>query len=199
MFSRFVLIALFLASVGMFFTVIDPTYKENQLLLAEKSKLSEALSKARELQEVSEELEAKASTVSSEDILRLERLLPDNVDNVRLIIDIEQIANRYGLTINNLQLEKKKETGQTEVVERQRGAFARPQIAANEQVGPAKDSPLQSIVLEFSVSSSYKNFLRFLKDLESSLRLVEVVGISFNSAEADFFDFSVRIKTYSLL
>lgn len=200
MMSRLILIFLLLASVGLFFTVVDPTYKENQTLQSEKTKFVEALAKAQDLQAVRESLEAKVSGVAKNDIVRLERLLPNNVDNVRLVIDIEQIANRYGMTLSTLKLEKKKEAGQeTAVVERQNGAFARQSTTGgSSQVGPAQNDPLQSLLLTFKVSSSYGNFLRFLKDLENSLRLIDIIGVSFSSGEADFFDFEISIRTYWL-
>ncbi|TSC71689.1 MAG: Uncharacterized protein G01um101448_1107, partial [Parcubacteria group bacterium Gr01-1014_48] len=99
MINRFILAVLFLSSIGLFVVFIDPTYKENQVLLVERAKLTEALDKAHELQKVYEQLEEKDRSIAAGDLERLLRLLPDHVDNVRLIIDIDQIANRYGLTI----------------------------------------------------------------------------------------------------
>lgn len=198
MINRFVLAVLFLASIGLFVVFIDPVYKENQFLLADRVKLAEALDKARELQKVHEQLEEKRKSILASDLERLERLLPDRVENVRLILDIDQIANRYGLTITNLQFENKNKTQKQEVVETQRGGFARPVIQEQGRVGTKEDSDLQSLTFEFTISSSYGQFLKFMKDIESSLRLVDIVGISLSSDEADFYDFKVKIATYWL-
>jgi hypothetical protein len=47
---------------------------------------------------------AKRDTFAAEDVQKLERTLPDNVDNIRLIIDINNIAARHGLTLKNVAL-----------------------------------------------------------------------------------------------
>jgi hypothetical protein len=53
-------------------------------------------------------------------------------------------------------------------------------------------------VLTFTTVLSYKDFVSFLRDLETSLRLVDVVGLSFTSTKGDLYDFSVSIRTYWL-
>lgn len=199
MINKFVLAVLFLSSIGLFVMLIDPTYKENQLLLADRAKLTEALDKAHELQKVHEQLEEKSKSISASDLDRLNRLLPDHVDNVRLILDIDQIANRYGLTITDLAFEQDKTQQKQQVVETQRGGFARPVVQEQGRIGNQKeDTDLRSLSFEFTISSSYSQFLKFIKDLERSLRLVDIVGISLSSDKADFYDFKVKIATYWL-
>ncbi len=199
MFNKFFLLLLLLISVGVFVMVIDPTYKGNQLLIADREKLGEALDKARELKKVRDQLEERAGSISSDDLERLHRLLPDSVKNVRLVLDIDQIANRYGLTITELQFDKNQQKVVEKVVETQQGAYAKKVVVRDDtRVGPESDSPLQSLSLEFTVSSSYGQFLNFLKDLEKSLRLVDIVGISFTAETTDLYDFKVKIATYWL-
>lgn len=195
--NRLVLIVLFLASVGLFVVVIEPMRRENKLLIDEREKLNEALEKARELQAVSKDLEEKVKNISVEDLGRLNRLLPAHVDNVRLIIDIDQIASRYGLAIDSLEFTTQNDTsGSVEIVETQRSVFARPVVEESTGVGPVEEVALQSLTFEFTVVSSYGQFLAFLRDLEKSLRLVDITGIEFFAKDEDLYDFKVKIVTY---
>ncbi|TSC71923.1 MAG: hypothetical protein G01um101448_1068, partial [Parcubacteria group bacterium Gr01-1014_48] len=89
-------------------------------------------------------------------------------------------------------------TQKREVVETQRGGFARPTVQEEGRVGEEEDTDLQSLSFEFNISSSYSQFLKFIKDLESSLRLVDIIGISLTAEEADFYDFTIKIATYWL-
>ena len=47
-----------------------------------------------------------------------------------------------------------------------------------------------------SVSGSYRNFIKFLSEIEKSLRLIDVVKLSFSSSREDFYDFSLEAKSY---
>ncbi len=205
MLNKFVLSLLLVVSIGLFVVIVDPIYKQNKVLVKEREKLSEALDKARELEAASQELEDKVKSISPEDYERLHRLLPDHVDNVRLILDIDQIANRYGLTIKKLEFSAEKDVqgNKVEVVETQRSPYARPVDegggeVATTRVGPVEEVSLQSLTFQFTISAPYSQFLLFLRDLEKSLRLVDIVGIKFSSDEADFYDFDVKIATYWL-
>jgi len=53
--------------------------------------------------------------------------------------------------------------------------------------------------LVIAVLSSYAVFIKFLEDIEKSLRIVDVVSIGFDSKdENDIYDFNVSIRTYWL-
>lgn len=168
-------------AAGIFFGFIDPAYSRVQALRAEESQFDQALTRSKELQQVRDQLLSRYNLISQSNIDRLEKLLPDNVDNVRLILDIDSIAARYGMRTRNVQLQSA-DTRST------RG-----------QVGQ-DDSAYQSVILTFSVTGSYEVFRSFVEDLERSLRLVDVVGMSFSStgATGDTYDYSVSIKTYWL-
>lgn len=195
--NRLVLILLFLASVGLFVVVVDPLHRENQILIKEQEKLNEALEKVRELQAVKEELEEKVKSVSAEDLERLHRLLPSHVDNVRLILNIDQIANRYGLTIRSLEFMAQDDSPRgAEVIETAQGVFARPVADESARVVSVDEASLQSLMFQFTVSSSYGQFLAFLRDLEKSLRLIDIIGIKFLADDEDLYDFEVKIATY---
>src|SRR3989344_1966049 len=91
---RFFFPIIFLAgAVGLFFWFIDPTYAQIKELRVEEAEFDNALTRARDLKEVRDELIKRYNAFLPSDISRLKKLLPDHVDNVRLIIDLDSIAS----------------------------------------------------------------------------------------------------------
>jgi len=178
---NFFLPVIFVAiALGIFFGFTDPAYTRIKVLRGEEAQYTQALTRSRELQEVRDQLLSRYNVMAQSDIDRLEKLLPDNVDNVRLILDIDSVAAQYGMRTRNVQLE---------------GTDSR---VENGQVGKS-DSDYQSVVLSFSATASYDVFRSFVEDLEQSLRLVDITKISFSSTgEQNVYDYSVSLKTYWL-
>lgn len=171
-------IVLLAIAVGVFAWFIDPSYERIKVARATVVQYDEALNKSRELQTIRDELLRTRNAFLEIDKRRLEKLLPNSIDNVRLILDIDSVAARYALRIRNTNI--------TETASRREGAVG------------SDDSPLGSAVINFSVAASYTDFVRFLKDLEASLRIVDVTGITFSARDGDLTEFTVSVKTYWL-
>ncbi len=166
-------------SLGIFFGFIDPTYERIKVIRAEEATYEEALTRSKELQQIRDQLLSRYNTLPQEDLARLEKLLPDNVDNVRLILDFDALASAYGMRIRNVELETNDSRA------------SRGQVGANESV-------YDSLILSFSVTGSYDTFRAFLADLEQSLRLVDITSVSFTSTATGIYDYAVAVKTYWL-
>lgn len=170
-----------LLSAGLFFGFIDPTYNDIQKILEEEKKFDQALDKSKELQRVRDKLLSKYNTFSTNDLTRLTKLLPDNVDNVRLVLDIDHIASAYGMRIRDVVVRKAQS--------RQAGV-----------IGPS-EKPYESVMLSFSLTSSYENLIQFIKDIEKSLRIVDVTEISLipsRIGDDNLYEYNIGIKTYWL-
>jgi len=168
-----------MVSAGLFVYYIDPLYKETQVLEEEKNQYDEALNKSKELRSIRDALLSKYNTFSAEDLERLNKLLPDTVDNVKLIMEINGIASRYGMVLKEVALSVVSSEDSKEIF------------------GPDEKN-YGSINIGFSVASVYNNFIAFIEDLEKSLRVVDVVSISFQSSETDFYKYSVNLEIYWL-
>lgn len=180
-------IVLIAAAVGLFGTFTNATFQESKTLAAKVASYDDALNKAQELRARREELLSQYNTFSVENRQRLMRGLPDNVDNIRLIIDINNIAARHQLTLKDVEL--------GDVSDSRAG---RSELA----VGQSGDT-VGSVQVSFIVSATYPDFLRFLQDLEHSLRLVDIEGIRFGDTAPDpgaqgRGDYTVTIRTYWL-
>ena len=135
--------------------------------------------------------------------MKLQKLLPNNVDNIRLILEIEQIALPYGMVLKDIKYSatdttKSATNGEVAIV--QGGGAVQ---------SPPKDYGVWD--LEFSTVGTYDNFLNFTRDLESNLRIVDISSIQFSSETAsessstpnsspllESYKYDFKIKTYWL-
>lgn len=185
-------------AIFIFYQFTNPLISEISDLWAQKSKLNEALDNARKLREVQETLLATYGNFNPTDLERLSKLLPDDIDNIKLIIDINNIAKPYNMTVRNIKI-KLEEEPKTVVVRRPAGAAAVTPAAT--AVSPAPKMPSNqkgTVYLDFSVTGSYTAFKSFLADLVKSLRLADVVSTSFAANDKGSYDYNVQIKTYWL-
>ena len=190
---------LILISVALFFFLIDPEYKDVQELQAQVEANNETLKIARDLSVKREELRSKFNNISQEERAELEKLLPDTVDNVRLIIDINNIAEQFGIVIRNININADEDTATAAgTVGAQGSTFEG--VIEESSVKYVDKSKIGVITFSFSVSAKYEVFLEFLRELEESLRIVDIrnIQISRGSAEGSIYDYNVTMDTYWL-
>jgi hypothetical protein len=182
--TRYLLpLILTMAAIGLFVVYTNPQYQGPggiKALKVQVASYDEALNKSQELKALRDQLLSRYNTFSAEDKDKLIKVLPDNVDNIRLVIDINNIASRHALAIKNLDI----------------GDAASSQSAATGNLG-AIDT-IGSVDLGFQVNSDYQTFLAFLADLEHSLRLLDVEKISFSTGPTGVYDISISVRTYWL-
>lgn len=176
-------IILIAAALGLFVLYTNPTFQEVKTLRSQVASYDEALNKSQELRAVRDELLAKRNTFKAESVQKLGRMLPDNVDNIRLIIDINNIAARHNLTLTDVSLG-----------DALGGANGNPNPTA---IGSSAD-PVGSVTVGFAVSATYDDLLAFLMDIEHSLRIVDVEALSFKAGGAGLTTHSFTIRTYWL-
>lgn len=167
-----------IVSLGLFFLFTNPHYTKLKELKAEQAQYSQALDKSKELRAIRDRLQETNKNIPQADLDRLARFLPDHIDNVRLAMDIDAAASRYGMRLGNVSISKV-------------------QTASDTVIG-APGKRYDSVNVSFTVAASYDTFRKFLTDLESSLRLVDVIGLSFDSSRGDFYEYAVTLRTYWL-
>ena len=177
-----------------FFTFVNPIHKEVISLQAKVTSYNTALDNATALRRERDKLTKKNNSLSLEDLNKLEKLLPNNVDNIRLIIEIGEVALLYDMVLKDVKynIDSKSKTGASEI-----------QGVAGDNKFTNKDYGMWD--LEFSTEGSYENFLRFIEDLESNLRIVDIASIEFSSASVsitksstEYYRYNFKIRTYWL-
>ncbi len=189
----FAIIGLVLAG-GIFFMYTKPAYDSIQETRTTVAQYDAALDKAAELQKLKQALLSRFNTFNSSDLDRLQKLLPDHVDNVRLILDLDNLAGRYGLALQNVDVSSSQ--AQSSKSQTATGAIG------------ASSQKYDSLTLKFGTTATYTDFDRFLKDLETSLRIVDLVSLSITAVPADaglgvhssepLYTFNISLRTYWL-
>ena len=181
--------AAFVFALGVFFMYTQPTYDSARILQQEVDKYNEALGKAAELQQLKQTLLSRYNAFDPESLDRLKKLLPDHVDNVRLVLDLDNLAGSHGMALQNVIISNpSSETG---------GGSSLGTIGAARQ-------KYDSLTLKFSTRATYPRFIQFLESLESSLRIVELVSLNLApdtppavSGEPQY-RFDITLRTYWL-
>lgn len=184
--TKSILAILFIGvSIGLFILYIQPTYQATQDNRTKVASFDEALSKTRQIQELKAGLLARRNDFSSENLDRLHKMLPDHVDNVRLVLDLDGIAANYGIRLKDVGIQKATVDGASETTVLNGGA--------------AQSHPYQSLTLTFSVVATYEEFMLLLRDLEASLRIVDFTNLTITPASSpDTYSFGVALRTYWL-
>lgn len=180
---------------AIFFLYTQPTYDQSKSIQTQIASYDTALQKAAELQTLKQQLLARYNAFNPADIERLQKLLPDHVDNIRLILDMDNIASHDNMTLSNVDI-----SGNTSV-----GGDTKTVIGS---LG-AGTQKFESLSIAFSTSGTYTDFKKFLGDLQSSLRIVDMTTLSITPGGAvsyvpgsgpsePSFTFGIGLKTYWL-
>jgi Tfp pilus assembly protein PilO len=179
-----------LVAIGVFFGYTGDAYSKIETVQTEIAQFDQALNKSSEMQELKQRLLSRYNAFSAEDLNRLTHLLPDHVDNVRLVLDLDSLAAKYGMPIENVTVgEVGNNTAQDASV-----------------IGAISDEavPYDSIVLSFSTRGSYESFVQLMSSIGTSLRIIDVTSIDISpESQGDngrvlTYRYNVSIKTYWL-
>jgi hypothetical protein len=189
--GNLVSLILIITSIGLFFGYTDPLYTRAEMdpsgpgikvLRAQVAEYDLAMEKAEELRKVRDDLAKRYNNFTEDQKAQLQKILPDNIDNIRLIIEVnDKIAQAFGMNIRNFRTD----AGTTE------NGDKKPVGKDNGQYGV--------LTLSFSTTATYDTFLDFLSALQSSLRIMDVSSIQFSAgSETGVYDYAVTLKTYWL-
>lgn len=163
-----------------------------------------ALNNSKELQATRDQLTENYKNINKLDRERLERFLPNTVNNIRFILEIERIANMHSMPIKNVRFQPERVSGDgTPDVNKTPAKQGTTVVTSGNQ---ATSLPYGSFPIEFTTEGDYNTFVLFLKDLERNLRLIDIKSISFTVPQADksgiinpnIYTYNLKIETYWL-
>lgn len=179
---------LIVLAVGIYFTFTRVKYDEIKSIKEVNAVYNQALANSRKLINERKTVVDNYNKIDIVDRENLEKMLPDNIDNIRLIIDINSVAAKHGLVLKGIKTSAPGMIGDSTAG----SDTTRSSSAQN------TDSKYNTMTLNFTVSSTYEKFNLFIKDLESSLRIIDISKIALLSKENGINDYSVELKTYWL-
>lgn len=185
---------------SFFFVFSNPIYDNISALNLDVASYNGALDNSKMFENERDILTYKYNQIDPDNLVKIKKLLPDNVDNIRLILEIGQIALPYGMVLKDVKYSvKDTNTATTTTTGTVIKGGSVPKTSKNYGI----------FDLEFSISGTYNNFISFTKDLESNLRIVDISSITFSSntssagsnpkiSSPDIYKYNFKIKTYYL-
>lgn len=177
-------------AVGIFFLYVQPQNERFNEIKKIEQEYKMARDKANELRTKREGLQNKFKQVGIADQERLKKMLPDTIDNVRLLLDLTNIANRFGISPTAITISSGQEVGAQAA-----GADAENKdqiIIDNTSTGYG------TIKIGFSFVATYEDYKRFLRELELSLRLIDIKQLTVRTSETPLNSYSIIFETYWL-
>ncbi|MEN9913192.1 MAG: hypothetical protein RLY66_600 [Candidatus Parcubacteria bacterium] len=155
-----------------------------------------AIDNADKLVEVRKKVLDNYNAISETDRERLDKMIPDTVDNIRLIIDLNGIADDRGLSLRNVKAIAASAAKQSSTPPAQQPSTGGGAAAPRSINIPTPT--LDTVTVSFSVSASYQQFIDLLHDLEANLRIMDVSRLTVATGKDGAYDFGVELKTYWL-
>lgn len=187
--KTFFSLLLIAASIGVFVAFVKPKYDALQTVRNSVSSANTNLQTADKLAESREALISTYNSISKADLDNLQTLLPDTVNNIRLIIQINSLATKNGLSLlRNVEYQSEQDAP-----------------AAAQDAAESSARPYGEFTIAFQTSGQYQNFLSFISDLEKNLRLVDITKVEFTTNDsptaqtaASNITYKISLKTYWL-
>jgi len=188
-----------LGAIASFFAYTSPQYKAIKSIKLEIASYDSALKDSTKLVTARKSLRDKYNSIPIESQEKLEKILPDNIDNIRFILELQKISKESsGISLKNIKFNAPSNT-----------PVAPGQVAqVSTSTVALQNKPYNQAEMEFTAVGSYSNFLNFLQNLEKSLRIIDIESISFSSTESsgfsastaptDVYNFNFKVKTYWL-
>ncbi|MBP6860122.1 MAG: type 4a pilus biogenesis protein PilO [Candidatus Pacebacteria bacterium] len=181
MMSRLVPFALILIAIGLFFGYVKPTWQGPIRILEEDiATFDRTLEAAEDFQKKLSELDAQSKQIPQQSLDRLGVFLPNGADNISLILDLTELAERTNMEITT---------------------FDTPEPAAK---GDSSDTDLgssstyESLEMTLTAQGTYTDFRVFLDAVERSLRPLDVVGITVANSETGVYEYQIVVRFYWL-
>jgi Tfp pilus assembly protein PilO len=173
-------IGAFVLSLGILFGYIQPTWSGSiARVKANIVGTEQALATAQAYSAQQNQLASARNTINPDMLTRLEKFLPDSVDNVGLILDLNALAGRAGVSLSNIDValpDTKRSTDQA--------SFKLPSVG--------------SLNLSLTAIGSYSAFRSFLENIEKSARLLDVQAISVRGSDTGVYEYQMTIRLYWL-
>jgi Tfp pilus assembly protein PilO len=195
MFRQIFSLIIIAVAVAVFFLVTQGNVKKIEKNSAEVDHLSSVLENIRLYKDKADQLILDYNSIETNDIDRLEKFLPDDVSNVKLILAVQNVADDLGISIKNVTYDSASQKASN-------GQVSSSQDAINRQT---KD--YGAFDMNITVTGKYPEFVTFLSQIEKSLRIVDVRQIDFAAKDAktgvtpgsnEIYQFDIDLRTYWL-
>ncbi len=199
--SRLIPFIAIVFAIALFFLYIKPTYSGPiSSTRTQIQSFDNALAAAERFQQKEAQLAQAQAQIPADSLARLKEFLPDGVDNVQLILDMDALAARSGVTLADFSIQGE-DSG-----DGSQDAAAAPsnpdpmsgQPLGESGLGLTSSSPVESLNLTFKATGTYEAFRTFLAGMENSLRPLDVMDVTVDESETGVYTYNVTVRIYWL-
>ncbi len=192
------------ASIVFFVFFTKPKWTELKANKIEVEKLNIAQENAKILKEKIDSLLKVKNSIAETDIEKIKKMLPDNVENVKLIIDFDKMLQDLINQKGTAEIYKRSNPSDSSSEFSIENPNIVKSVASLDGVGDS--SQLGVADFTFTVSLTYSDFLDLLRTIETSTRIFDIESISFSSPDVKdvknpdeiVYNFNIALKTYWL-
>ena len=196
-------IILLILALGIYFTFTRSKVETLKSIKNVNAGYQEAINNSEKLIKTRDSILKAFNEISENDRQRLEKMLPNNIDNVRLTLDVKSIGLGRGLLLKNVKTNapnintsivptNNTTSNTSNSIGSNSGSMGRTPMSVT------LPSNFDTVTLSFNVTTDYKTFMELLNDLETSLRIIDISKITLTANDTNLYDYGVEIKTYWL-
>ena len=198
-------IIMILIAVGLFFSYIQPTFTDIRSIQDETNDYTETIAKAEEFNQLVRSLVDRKNSFTPNELARLEAYVPDTIDGVSVMSDIQTLVSGSGLLLESVSESEWIEPSDREITEgisdlidpEDADLFELDEdIESNDRT----ESGTEYLVKHFSVSAlgTYEQFKVFVADLERSLTPIEMMVTGFSTTESGLNSYVMDLRVRKL-
>jgi Tfp pilus assembly protein PilO len=182
--SRILPLLALAAAAGIFFAYVSPAWSGSIAATQAAIALDDtALASAADYTKKQNALATERSSIDPANLERLSTFLPDSVNNIGLILDINALAARSGLSLANIDVA----TADSGAKNSAPGAL--PTTVTN---------PVGSINLSLSALGTFSAFQAFMSGIERSARLLDVQDVTVKGSDTGVYAYQITLRLYWL-
>ncbi len=176
-------------AILIFFFVIQPKFDEIKLLRTETDEYNAATAQYAAFNAKVQELILKRDSVKISDRDRLDLLIPEKINDTRLLVDVEAIAKKNNVFLVGV------ETSNDNI---DPSSFTATNSEGQTESEIESSNDLLTSEITFTLIGEYFDFKNFLRDIETSITLMHITKIHVAGNSEKFKLFNVTVRTYAL-
>lgn len=184
-------VLIIILGIALFFGLTQPLLSSGSTadpgiaeLKQEKEVLESALNTARLAAEKLTVLETQYNAITEEQKAALENVLPNTIDEVRLIIYVQNIGVQNKTPLKGVSVAQAANGSAAQNVPSETGVAL---VAAG----------YEPVSISFTVKATYNQFLSLVEKMEKSLKIFDITSVEFSSADVKgTYEFKVAAQVY---
>jgi hypothetical protein len=183
--SRILPLISFIIAIAIFFAYVNPAWTGS--IAAAKQTIAtddQALVAAAHYTAQQNQLAAARDAIDPTGLSSLETMLPDSVDNVGLILDLNALASRSGLSVSNIDVVT--------------NASHNTQEQSNGALPSTAQGAVSSVDMSLSALGTFGALQNFLVGIEKSARLLDIHDLVVKGSDTGVYTYQMTIRLYWL-